>query len=40
MLFDFDFKNTDAVNIDRKTALEIATDNDNEPLVNFILMNS
>lgn len=40
MLFDFDFKNTDAVNIDGKTALEIATDNDNEPLVKFILMNS
>lgn len=40
MLFDFDFKNIDAVNIDGKTALEIATDNDNEPLVKFILMNS
>lgn len=40
MLFDFDFTNVDAVNNDGKTALEIATDQDYEPLVKFILMNS
>ena len=40
MLFEFDFSDTDAVNNDGKTALEIATEMNNEPLVKLILMNS
>ncbi|MDE6686014.1 MAG: ankyrin repeat domain-containing protein [Lachnospiraceae bacterium] len=40
MLFEFDFADADAVNNDGKTALEIATEQDNEPLVKLILMNS
>lgn len=37
MLFDFGFEKADAVNNQGKTALEIATDNDNEPLVKLLL---
>lgn len=40
MLFEFDFSDVDAVNNDGKTALEIATEQNNEPLVKLILMNS
>lgn len=40
MLFEFDFKDAEAANNEGKTALEIATDQDNEPLVKLILMNS
>lgn len=40
MLFEFDFADADAVNNDGKTALEIATEQNNEPLVKLILMNS
>lgn len=40
MLFEFDFKDAEVANNDGKTALEIATDQDNEPLVKLILMNS
>lgn len=39
MLFEFDFSDTDAVNNDGKTALEIAIEQNNEPLVKLILMN-
>lgn len=40
MLFEFGNPTPDAVNNAGKTALEIATDNNNEPLVKLILMNS
>ena len=40
MLFEFDFADADAVNNAGKTALEIAMEQDNEPLVKLILMNS
>lgn len=40
MLFEFDFSDTDAVNNDGRTALEIAAEQDNEPLVKLILMHS
>lgn len=40
MLFEFGFKNVEAANNDGKTALEIATDANNELLVRLILMNS
>lgn len=40
MLFEFGFENVEAVNNEGKTALEIATDNNNEPLIKLILMNS
>lgn len=40
MLFEFDFSDADAANNDGKTALEIATEQGNEPLVKLILMNS
>lgn len=40
MLFEFGFQNAEAVNNAGKTALEIASDADNEPLVKLILMNS
>lgn len=40
MLFDFGDPKPDAVNNEGKSALEIATDNNNEPLVKLILMNS
>lgn len=40
MLFEFDFKDTEGANNDGKTALEIATEQDNEQLVKLILMNS
>lgn len=40
MLFEFGNPNPEAVNNEGKTALEIATDNNNEPLVKLILMNS
>lgn len=40
MLFEFDFADADAVNNDGKTALEIAIEQNNEPLVKLILMNS
>lgn len=40
ILFDNGFENTDAVNNDGKSAMEIATDNQNEPLVKLILTNS
>lgn len=39
MLFAFDFSDTDTVNNDGRTALEIATERNNEPLVKLILMN-
>lgn len=37
MLFDFGLEKADAVNNQGKTALEIATDNGNEPLVKLLL---
>lgn len=40
MLFAFDFADADTVNNDGKTALEIAAEQNNEPLVKLILMNS
>lgn len=40
MLFEFDFADVDAVNNEGRTALEIATERNNEPLVKLILMNS
>lgn len=40
MLFEFDFKDVEAVNNAGKTALEIAMEKDNESLVKFILMKS
>lgn len=40
MLFEFGFADADAVNNEGKTALEIAADMDNEPLVKLILANS
>lgn len=40
MLFAFDFADADTVNNDGKTALEIATEQNNEQLVKLILMNS
>lgn len=40
MLFDFGFDNVSAVNNDGKTALEIASDMNNEPLVKLILLRS
>ena len=40
MLFEFDFSDVDAANNDGKTALELATEQNNEPLVKLILMNS
>lgn len=40
MLFEFGFEKTDAVNNEGKTALELATEANNEPLVKLILMNS
>lgn len=40
MLFEFHFTDTDAVNNAGKTALEIAAEQNNEPLVKLILMNS
>lgn len=39
MLFAFDFADADTVNNDGRTALEIATERNNEPLVKLILMN-
>lgn len=39
-LFDNGFTNIDAVNNEGKSAMEIATDNQNEPLVKLILTNS
>lgn len=39
MLFEFDFTEKDAVNNQGKTALEIAAEQDNEPLVKLILGN-
>lgn len=39
MLFEFDFKNVDVVNNEGKTALDIATERNNEPLIKLILMN-
>lgn len=38
LLFDFGFSAVDAVNNEGKTALEIATERDNEPLVKYLLM--
>lgn len=40
MLFEFDFTDVDAVNNDGSTALEIASGQNNEPLVKLILMHS
>lgn len=40
MLFEFDFADADAANNEGKTALEIAMEHNNEPLVKLILMNS
>ncbi len=40
MLFDFGFEKADAVNNQGKTALEIATEKDNEPLVKLLLAKS
>lgn len=40
MLFEFEFADADAVNNAGKTALEIAAEQNNEPLVKLILMNS
>ena len=40
MLFEFGNPKPEAVNNQGKSALEIATDNNNEPLVKLILMNS
>ena len=40
LLFNYGFEHTDAVNNEGKSALEIASENNNEPLVQLILMNS
>lgn len=40
MLSEFEFVDADAVNNAGKTALEIAAEQNNEPLVKLILMNS